>query len=814
MISPLRRLVSCSLLLALGACHGEEPAPSSAAPALARPPAQQPALAQASVEPSEIVTQALARASSERGTGTADVQSAHSDRPARAARKLPAPTLVQAPIDTRALGARGLLHWFPEDALLVLRLPHVESLAEFARRTTLGRLFQDPAALLALGAQEGPLGELAAKVHDEAPELEPLLAKLPQLKGELVLGLVRVGAPDPARADPAPRVTFAFAFDAGAAADELQPLLDPLLARLERENPSETAAPHEGWGLRGWSGESCFEVRRFGNVFTAHFGSDPDFAGALRPAGAGASFASSALVVSSVDLDAQGRGALELYVHADPLWKLLSELPQKPGLETLGKLGLQGVHGLSFAFGLGPRGVAEAHTWCAPEHADIVSRVFASQPAQRDLARWIPADSATAALNFFDLRELYSAIVALLPDEERTEMLTGLEQLRSRTRIDLVTDVFENFGPGFALVARGDPAEWAEHSASLCLVLQTHDDDKVGELIGRLTPLLPPALKRRSAEFAGRALLVYDLAPLGLPAQSLCVARVDGALLLATDQRLLESCLLAGKQPGTKQAELAAALEGDDVIGATLTAWAGGLAPTLTVLRKTQRGLELGADDGSASAGAGLMMVAPIAGSIAIPKLMAARLDANQAAAEANMRCITLSQAQIQISGAVDIDRDGSGEYGTLGELCGTIKLRGDDEALDPAILALGNVEDGVATRSGYHFLVYLPARSGGGFVEAKAQDGGDVLPNQAEMHYIACGWPVDAGATGTRIYFVDEAGFTLACANAGGRYSGLGQRPSWDAYLPAKQGVDRSNGLAYTGRDGLTWQRLPDPRR
>src|SRR5262245_40036211 len=52
--------------------------------------------------------------------------------------------------------------------------------------------------------------------------------------------------------------------------------------------------------------------------------------------------------------------------------------------------------------------------------------------------------------------------------------------------------------------------------------------------------------------------------------------------------------------------------------------------------------------------------------------LAAAALAANESAAIAMMRVIVSCEAQIQITGAIDVDGDGMGEYGYFGEMAGT----------------------------------------------------------------------------------------------------------------------------------------------
>src|SRR5690242_1762616 len=81
-----------------------------------------------------------------------------------------------------------------------------------------------------------------------------------------------------------------------------------------------------------------------------------------------------------------------------------------------------------------------------------------------------------------------------------------------------------------------------------------------------------------------------------------------------------------------------------------------------------------------------VVAIIAIIASIAIPKLMAARLSANEAAAIATLRSVSSAQAQVQSSGAIDSDGDGSGEYGFFGELAGTAFIRDLDSTVVPPV--------------------------------------------------------------------------------------------------------------------------------
>jgi len=59
-----------------------------------------------------------------------------------------------------------------------------------------------------------------------------------------------------------------------------------------------------------------------------------------------------------------------------------------------------------------------------------------------------------------------------------------------------------------------------------------------------------------------------------------------------------------------------------------------------------------------------VVAIIAIIASIAIPKLLSARISANENAAIATLRSIASAQAQLQASSAIDTDADGGGEYG------------------------------------------------------------------------------------------------------------------------------------------------------
>ncbi|WP_419191725.1 pilus assembly FimT family protein [Engelhardtia mirabilis] len=217
-----------------------------------------------------------------------------------------------------------------------------------------------------------------------------------------------------------------------------------------------------------------------------------------------------------------------------------------------------------------------------------------------------------------------------------------------------------------------------------------------------------------------------------------------------------------------------------------------------------------------------VVAIIAIIASVAIPKLLSARLSANESAAISTLRSISSAQAQLQSSAAIDVDSDGGGEYGYFAELAGTVGLREDDGAggiqigadvLAPPMLsgALGNVDgDGFVQRSGYLFAMFLPDDASAGLLEA-ADGGADtnaVDSDQAEILWCCYAWPLNYQQTGNRVFFINQDGDILQSNNRDETYSGAATAPAFDA---AYNGADMSTATANAaagnaGQDTNTW--------
>lgn len=241
-----------------------------------------------------------------------------------------------------------------------------------------------------------------------------------------------------------------------------------------------------------------------------------------------------------------------------------------------------------------------------------------------------------------------------------------------------------------------------------------------------------------------------------------------------------------------------------------------------------------------------VVAIIAIIASIAIPKLMSARISANENAAIATLRSIASAQAQLQSSCAIDTDADGGGEYGYFGEMAGTAGMRIYDAAadapghdplaiLDPAILptAFGDVlQDAalecVVARAGYYFKIYLPDITNVADVAAIPEDGAvgvggsaaAAFPdsNNCEILWACYAWPVEPEATGNRAFFINQEGDLLQTLNNTGAaqttvlYSGLNSAPAYDAAFDsagALTGMAANLGITAQGlvpEDGNVW--------
>jgi prepilin-type N-terminal cleavage/methylation domain-containing protein len=206
-----------------------------------------------------------------------------------------------------------------------------------------------------------------------------------------------------------------------------------------------------------------------------------------------------------------------------------------------------------------------------------------------------------------------------------------------------------------------------------------------------------------------------------------------------------------------------------------------------------------------------VIAIIAIIAAIAIPNLLSARLNSNETAAIATLRNIISAESQFQTTARADDNNNGVGEYGTFGEMSGSIGVRGN-AILNPPVLstAFRTVNaNGEVARSGYLFAMYLPDAAGDGLAEV-AGGGADanVDADLAETTWCCYAWPASQGNTGNRTFFVGQGGDIVATEDQG--YSGSGGGPGPEsAFSGAGSTITGNVATGMTGRDGNFWRQV-----
>jgi prepilin-type N-terminal cleavage/methylation domain-containing protein len=205
-----------------------------------------------------------------------------------------------------------------------------------------------------------------------------------------------------------------------------------------------------------------------------------------------------------------------------------------------------------------------------------------------------------------------------------------------------------------------------------------------------------------------------------------------------------------------------------------------------------------------------VIAIIAIIAAIAIPNLLSARLNSNETAAIATLRNIISAQAQFQTTSRADENNNGVGEYGTFGEMSGSVGVRGN-AILNPPVLstAFRTVNaNGEVSRSGYLFAMYLPDAAGDGVAEVGG-GGADptVDPDFAETTWCCYAWPANHGNTGNRTFFVNQGGDIVGTEDQ--NYSGPATGPQPNSAFAPGGGTTITGNVAtgMTGRDGNFWR-------
>ncbi len=213
-----------------------------------------------------------------------------------------------------------------------------------------------------------------------------------------------------------------------------------------------------------------------------------------------------------------------------------------------------------------------------------------------------------------------------------------------------------------------------------------------------------------------------------------------------------------------------------------------------------------------------VVAIIAIIAAIAIPNLLSARLNANETSTISTLRNISSAQSQMQATAKIDVDDDGTGEFGFFRELSGGIGVRATVNAstlgaeLNPPVLsgAFKAVNaSGMVSRSGYKFRIGLPSDSGGSVHEVPSGTlGRNVDTDVAETTWCAFAQPESYSNTGSRTFFINQAGDTVSAdrGSTATMYSGsalLGASADNDTPLTGQVAVGTK------GADGFKWKQV-----
>lgn len=178
-----------------------------------------------------------------------------------------------------------------------------------------------------------------------------------------------------------------------------------------------------------------------------------------------------------------------------------------------------------------------------------------------------------------------------------------------------------------------------------------------------------------------------------------------------------------------------------------------------------------------------VVAIIAIIAAIAIPAFLRARITANEGGAVATLKSIFTSEGLFQSGNILDENQNGSGEYGTLGELTGSYTRvstaqggpaatgPGQTQAFITASLspAVGVNGGAAGSKSGYLYRVFLPA------VAAPVTDADETNATAAplatdsifqESRFRAYAWPNVFNNSGIRCFAVNETGEVLTASN------------------------------------------------
>jgi hypothetical protein len=547
----------------------------------------------------------------------------------------------------------------------------------------------------------------------------------------------------------------------------------------------------------------------------------------------------------------------ELYFNLAPIWKLARAQAPTDVSSFLTKTNLEQLCGISAVCSLAGDSIHEITMLHSPAGTDLVTRLLGAQQVDSQFARYIPKDVAAGQLLAFDVGAACKELVSLLPIEAQADVDRTLGQLKSEAGIDLRHDLLENLGPNFAFASRGSIMGLMSGKAAFdwLLAAQVKDAKRITHFAERMLVANGVTSLVSHKIVNGKEIATVSLPPMPLPNGSSltlkpawCIS--EQCVVLGSDMSMVERSLAAASDGGNSVPEglkqaLAQAGDGASSVGFAdgkaqlgafvlnpaldqiASAWTSGFAsaledtnlPTSIQYVKTVSG---GVQLESRSA-TGMMLTGcavggtVVAASVAIPKLLAARMEQNEQQAKATLRKIAAAEDKARSLSILDRDHDGHPEYGRLVDLARPVPAQG---RADGGMSQILDVEfqpnsDGCVEGSGYLFRVdFPPPPENPAAPKARSDRPGGTPPTAsattdvAETQFIAYAWPREFGSTGLHVFALDASGQLYYSDNRapGQSYSGTAHPPAPDASLPKIDRLSASSSFLRRGRDGALW--------
>lgn len=702
-------------------------------------------------------------------------------------------------------GMGGAFLRIPGDALVAVRLPHFRQNAAAWQQTALYRGFERAGFEEATALLDDPIAFAREAIGESIPkEVAEWLEVASGVSGEVVFALLDV---DPLLAEIGGEcpISAAFFIELGGEAAAAKALLADIATNggSTRSRPAFARLDGDRYEVGDDDMRMELEIRDGRLAGYVGPGSGPrGRLAALAEIEPEDSFAAAPLVADAPRPAAGATTWAEVYVNYGALLRKSRDQMDRPAREIADACGLEQISGITAVLSLEGENLHDVFAVRSEGRRDALTQLVGSVEVDPMFARYVPAESDSAGLVAFDLQHAFDSIRSRLPAEARRDLDAGILAAEQDLGIDVLGDVLGNLGPQFAYGARGDlvAAILEGHSFEATVAMQVREPARARALLDELVDSGKLPLRPRSAgevRYHSLSLPLPD-APawldlsFGLVGNALVIAssgeafcRVAEAAGAAAPQCELLSKAVAARGPGafavsasaTRPEVLALATVLEQGFASIpesgraaapfqlpspsqVSAFAADLGDSVRVWRAGENGVTF---DSVGPISSPWLMMAPVSimSAVAIPKLMVARNNANEAAAIATLRNICSAQAQFQVSCAADRNGNGMGEYGSFGELTGTTPLP-SGELLDPPVLSakLAVAERGCAVRSGYVYKMFLP---GTGAVPLAEQSGGGapegVDADDAEVYWLAYAWPQDLGSSGSRVFAIDQEG-------------------------------------------------------